>query len=584
MKQIFLGVLIAAIGVVGFGALASAQSVNSFTIASFDVEMNLDRDAERHSMLTVTETIVADFPESDQNHGLERAFVKKYDGHGISFELTSVENEQGEELEYSWNNDSLRIGNKDVYVHGRNTYVISYTIRDVTRYFEDVNRDELYWDVLGVDWQVPISRARVKVTIDPKLQDALTGDTACYSGFSGSTARCELLQHGLEFTAEANQLLARQGVTVAIGFKPETFAAYEPTLEERLIEAWIWAQIVVTPIAIGYLVYWVIRWTSQLNRKKELGTIVPEYIPPKDASVTTSAKIGAYLGSVMTAQTLDLAVRHYIKIYEVKEKRLLFPAEYEIEIVRDVSELREEEQELLRDMFEALPTVGQRLNLKELRNNTAYYERTINNDGDLEKLIRGEYELQEMDEQAKSWARRSAMWSLVFAIVSLSLMWAIVALVLFIASFSAWRLTDKGLALKRYLEGLKLYISVAETERIKLLQSPDGVEKVQSMVDGDASRDPKLLVKLYERVMPYAVLFGKEKEWNKQLGSYYETAGNSPDWYVGRSAFNAAVFSSAMSSFSQSNTAVSSSSSSSSGSSGGGFSGGGGGGGGGGGW
>ena len=99
---------------------------------------------------------------------------------------------------------------------------------------------------------------------------------------------------------------------------------------------------------------------------------------------------------------------------------------------------------------------------------------------------------------------------------------------------------------------------------------------------GDVASDPKLLVTLYERVLPYAVLFGQEKEWNKQLGAYYETAGNSPDWYIGQSAFNAAVFSSAMSSFSQ--ASASSYSSSGSGSSGGGFSGGGGGGGGGGGW
>ena len=35
-------------------------------------------------------------------------------------------------------------------------------------------------------------------------------------------------------------------------------------------------------------------------------------------------------------------------------------------------------------------------------------------------------------------------------------------------------LTDKGLALRRYLAGLKMYIEVAETERLKMLQSPEG--------------------------------------------------------------------------------------------------------------
>ncbi len=114
-----------------------------------------------------------------------------------------------------------------------------------------------------------------------------------------------------------------------------------------------------------------------------------------------------------------------------------------------------------------------------------------------------------------------------------------------------------------------------------MLQSPDGAQKAQ--VDGS---DTKQLVKLYERVLPYAVLFGQEKQWNKQLGKYYENTNTQPDWYSGSNGaiFNAAMFSSAMSSFATTASYSSPSSSSSGGSSGGGFSGGGGGGGGGGGW
>jgi hypothetical protein len=109
-----------------------------------------------------------------------------------------------------------------------------------------------------------------------------------------------------------------------------------------------------------------------------------------------------------------------------------------------------------------------------------------------------------------------------------------------------------------------------------MLQSPEGAAKV-GIVDGT---DEKKLVTLYERVLPYAILFGQEKEWSKQLGRYYEQSGSAPDWYSGTGAFNAALFASNMSSFSSSAASVSGFSSSSGGSSGGGFSGGGGGGGG----
>jgi uncharacterized membrane protein len=92
------------------------------------------------------------------------------------------------------------------------------------------------------------------------------------------------------------------------------------------------------------------------------------------------------------------------------------------------------------------------------------------------------------------------------------------------------------------------------------------------------------MVKLYERVLPYAILLGAEKEWSKRLGDYYQQTQASPDWYTGTTAFNAAVFTSTLHNFSQASSYSAGSSSSSGGSSGGGFSGGGGGGGGGGGW
>ena len=50
-----------------------------------------------------------------------------------------------------------------------------------------------------------------------------------------------------------------------------------------------------------------------------------------------------------------------------------------------------------------------------------------------------------------------------------------------------------------------MYIGVAEEERIKMLQSPEGAEKVASV---SSVSDNDQLVKLYEKVLPYAILFG----------------------------------------------------------------------------
>ena len=169
----------------------------------------------------------------------------------------------------------------------------------------------------------------------------------------------------------------------------------------------------------------------------------------------------------------------------------------------------------------------------------------------------------------------SASTELGFLNIVLGVFFAIVGTLL-VASTKP--LSAKGRELLDYLKGLQMYIKCAEVERIKILQSPMGAEKTPVNTN-----DTEMMVHLYERVLPYAVLFGIEKEWTKVLGKYYEQQNTSPTWYAGNSAFNMAAFSSSMSSFSSS--AVGSSySSSSGGSGGGGFSGGGGGGGGGGGW
>lgn len=282
----------------------------------------------------------------------------------------------------------------------------------------------------------------------------------------------------------------------------------------------------------------------------------------------------------MTAQLLDLAVRHYIRMYEVKEKKWYQAAEYELEIMKDPGELREEERELLSDTFGGLPSVGDKLNLKTLRNNTAYYRRTLDNDKKLNSSIKGEYGLRHADEQGRQSFRAIATRMAIGAVLLLSIPLLVVALGAFVMSYTLLPLTDKGLALRRYLKGLKLYIGVAEADRIRMLQSPEGAKKVASIASGT---DQKALITLYERVLPYAVLFGQEKQWSKQLGQYYEQTNSQPDWYNGRGGFNAAVFTSAMSGISQAASYASSSSSSSGGSGGGGSSGGGGGGGGGGG-
>lgn len=566
---------------------ASAASTDNFTILDYKVDMQLARDTDERATLKVTETIVAEFPNFDQNHGLERIFVKTYDGHQTNFQLQSVTNTAGAAQPYHWEGDALRIGSADSYVHGVQTYVISYTQRDVTKFYKDTKKDEFYWDVIGVEWRVPIQQTSIRLSVDSSLVGAVSTDMSCYAGDTGKTnheCKVSKTESGSDvvYIVSTKDLRPRQGVTVSLGFKPRTFAKYAYTPLERLQQ---WQNLVAIPAAVAGVVISLISLVIFLvytrTSKKRLGPIAPEYLPPKDTSITVAGRIVGAQYRAGPAQMIDFAVRHYVKLYETKEKSLFVPAEYEIEVIKSINDLSEEEREILIDMFGHKPNVGEKLNLKSLRNNTSYAVRVQDNVSKLTKLMRGTYGLREKHTGLRKWLYITAIVVTVLSILTLSIFLAGAIGWLLLLAVTSYRSTDKGVALERYLKGLKMYIKVGEAERLKYLQSPEGAEKVHEVVDGVDT--PKQRIVLYEKVLPYAVLFGQEKEWSKQLASLYDQASEQPGWYNSHSGvWSAAAFSSSMGSFSVST--ASAASSSTGGSSGGGSSGGGGGGGGGGGW
>ncbi len=569
-------------------ALAQSSSIDNYQINDFRAEYKLSRDGENRSTLEATETISAEFPQYEQDHGLVRDFVKEYNEHDTDFKLQSVTDGAGRELDYHWKGDELRIGDKDKYVRGVQVYKIHYTQRDVTRFYEDTNSDEFYWDLIGVDWRVPIQTADVSLTIDQQLVGSLKSDLNCYKGQQGSEQRCSasrVLQNSWQISE--NNLGLGSGITVALGFESGTFAEYQKSNEEKFKDLFglligIGAGLAVAAGTVSIAYY---NWRSKV-RKSQIGPVAPQYLPPENYSVTVSAKVfGSAKASSNSgpAQMIDLAIRRYIKLYEVREKSFWRKAQYEIEIVNSTRSLKPEEVEILNDMFGVVhPPVGSRLNMGRLRWSNRYQNSLADNSTRLDKLVQGKYGLYERDDDFKSRLRLIALILVFVGLVLWPLLFA--ALMVFIISFVAWAPTEKAVKLKRYLEGLKMYIGLAEKDRLEFSQSVENAQRIKDFTK--EKNQGKAQIRLYERTLPYAILFGQEKSWSKELAKYYEQSNDQPGWYSGYGgrAFSAAAFADSLSSFSSSAKASGSSSSATGGSSGGGFSGGGGGGGGGGGW
>lgn len=568
---------------------AQAVDVDNFVIDTYDVQLYLDRDGENRSTLKTVESITATFPAIDQNHGLERILVGDYDGHTTNLKVESVTDVAGKPHAYSLNGNVLRIGNADTYVHGVQTYKITYTQRDITKQYSDTGKDEFYWDAIGVEWRVPITAASATIHLSDALKKARQTDGQCYWGASGSNERCEVaMEPDGAIAMRVTNLAAKQGMSVAVGFAPGTFAEYKASFAEEMIAkaaaAWMIANVIVGPLVLllGAIALW--RKYKKFKSSDEIRAVenqplVRQYLPPSGRSVLESAAAykGAVDGKAVTAQIIDWAVRHYVDIRQTKEKSLFSAAEYTIEAKKSFEDLSEQEQKLATTLFEELPAPGDSFTTKKMGH------RSMEITGSLTTRLKDikEGDLFTKNEAAAKWFKKMAV---VVGIVGLLLLLNVPVLILAIIALAVASMTTflnvEGAKLKAYLDGLKEYISVAETDRLAMLQSPEGAEKI-GLVNAD---DTGALVKLYERVLPYAILFGQEKEWSKQLGRLYEESGTSPDWNPGTTAFNAAAFSGMVNSFSGAVSSASSYNSSSGGSSGGGSSGGGGGGGGGGGW
>ncbi len=580
-------VVIAIAILLGFAAPASA-AVNDFTFTSFDGQYSLDRDSAGRSVLSVVETLVAVFPQTDQNHGIRRQLVDTYDGHPTSLSVTSVTDENGAPRGFTAqrNGDFLDVTiRSDSFVHGSQTYVIRYTQHNVTRYFADTNADEFYWDTNGTGWAQPFGAVTATVRLAPSLDSRLTGRVDAASGAQGANGPATVVRTDAGYTFTALELAAGENLTFAIGFAPHTF-----TLRDSGFLAAPWPPLALLGAlgAIAAAVGAVVLRATGLRDAPGRGIIIPEYLPPVGVPLLLSSIVAGTTAKANPAQILDLAVSGRLRVLEIAGSGFSRKRRYALEYITDDG-TDADEAAFLHAIFGFELTPGERRTLKSpdqraVKRITALMKRVRTDAtaaGYRRKLPVGR-----MFWTAAAAVTGSAM-SVVFGALSIAdavggivpglcIALGILGVVAAAIALSHVPLEPRGAELREYLKGLEMYISLAEQDRLRYLQSPQGAERVAVKTDDKAQ-----LLKLNERLLPYAVLFGNEKTWAQELGRYYEELGRQPSWYAGTGAFNAALFANSIGSVSVS--ASSAYSASGGGSGGGAVSGGGGGGGGGGG-
>ena len=468
----------------------------------------------------------------------------------------------------------IKIGDPGRTVSGMQSYRISYTITGALNAFAD--HDELYWNVNGDKWDVPISIVGASVAGPTGAIQRVT----CFQGAAGSTEPCAPLNSasGADFKA-TRPLPAGEQLTIVTALKPGAVAVSAPDLVDR--PRGIVDYFSTSPVAIGiaavvlvgglWLVGWL-WWTRGRDRGAIRGAIVPEYEPP---AKLRPAQLGVLVDETadprdLIATIVDLAVRGYLVITEHAKHGLFGHADWTLDKKKSGDDLLPYERRLCEGLFAA----GDSVLLSSLK-------------GIFAPTLTGAEKLLYADATEHGWfvadpARVRTVYAgsgCVTALVGIGLVFLLgrsfgwgfagaalvpVGIALLVMNRAMPARTATGSALLAQTLGFKRYMDTAETDRAKFAEKEG----------------------LFTVYLPYAVMFASVDRWMRAFAGL-DTAQAVSSFYVGSGPLTALSFSNGFESFSSSlaSTVVSTpAGSGGSGFSGGGSSGGGGGGGGGGSW
>lgn len=572
MKRIFT-LAIATLSLIGVSSAtthAQTPAAQYERIEHFNSAITVNKDGS----LKVVENIQVYATGDEIRHGIYRDFPTSYkDRYGnkvrVGFTIVRVERDSAAELYHT----EKRINGTRIYFGDANTiiptglhdYTFSYTVTRELGFFAD--HDELYWNVTGNGWVFPILNASADVVLPAGVQqEKIT--TAGYTGLTGSKAQDFIVSTGESgaIFKTTKALSAEEGLTVVVGW-PKGFVL-EPTTKQKI--EWFLQDnkgILVSGILLLLLIAYYIRTWRKHGVDPEKGTIAAQYEAPQKlspAGIFYVHKMG-YRMNAFTAAVLSLAVKGYIHITN-DDKRYV--------ISKTASKGKgatPDEQALYEELFKE----SENITLSNAEYRTLQKAQAKQRAVLVEELGNGKYFINNTKYSVLGFLLSVAVIISAIALqapgyaIFCAIVLSIITDVLF---FNLLRKrTPEGQRLYEEIEGFKLYMSVAEKDRLNFHNPPEQTPQ------------------LFEKLLPYALALGVEQKWAEQFASVFAKLGPEgqggymPLWYTG-AYFNAHSVGDFSSSFSSAISSSSTPPGSSSGGGGGGSSGGGGGGGGGGGW
>ena len=357
-----LGITLAASLVLAAGSSSLSAQSKKLEIERFDAEISVAESGRVH----VSEAILFRFTGSW--NGVYRDIPVIYttpSGFNLRLELNvhSVTAEDGTALRYEESRERhykrIKIWVPEAVDVSR-TINIQYSSPNALRFIDaeesefEAGHDELYWNVTGDEWEIPIFAASARIIVPPEV----TGLRArVYTGGLGSTAsnaQMREIESGFYFET-THALDMQEGMTVSMAWDPGVIA--RPTVAQKVNRFFGANWIFLSPIMSFLFMFqlWRLRGRDPTRR-----AIPPQYKPPEGL---TPAEIGTLIDNSpdmrdITASMVDLAVRGYIKIEEQERTGILGMLKgnsYSFVMLRDLDQwsgLQTHEHSLMSGLFD----------------------------------------------------------------------------------------------------------------------------------------------------------------------------------------------------------------------------------------
>lgn len=519
MKKLFF-ILLAVVIFLLPGSVWAAE-----TITNFEVRAEL----QSNRLLRVTENITYDFGD-EERHGIFRNIPTKYSRSGANYKLRLQVVEVAmdkEPVDYKVTEQSeglsIKIGSPSRYVSGRHTYAITYETDRAINFFPD--HSELYWNVTGNEWLIPIERAQFTLDVLTPSSVAPNIQLACFTGVYDSTeTACTAQAQGAQAVFKTTRPLgAEEGLTIVVGLPAGLITA--PTLLEEvgmlLADNWI----MFMPLLV-FLIMFVLWFLT--GRDPRLGVVIPLYESPRGLNQLELAAAytdGAAPERAFPAMIINLAQRGYLHVrYDTSEKNQL-GFSFVKKKAADANLLDDE-----RAVFEGLFKSAELVSVSDLRKSKFYVAADAARKAVWERLKE-----KKIFRQRPSLVRAGYMSVGVLVIVmsfmlaDSSILMPVVGMLcgVIIIGFAMImpRRTTDGANLLAEIKGFEWFLSVTEKDRLQFHNAP------------------KKTPEQFQKMLPYAIALGVETEW---AGQFEGIALKPPEWAEGGgwSAAHAVAFTS----------------------------------------